>query len=102
MGSTMIADSTPWAAPESTFSTASSQIGQGACTRSSISRVKPNSWAMASAIDCTRLGGVPERARRDQTVTLAELLTSMSDSQVGHMLGVGTRGASRASGEEPA
>ena len=28
-------------------------MGQGACTRSSISLVKPNSWAMASAIDCT-------------------------------------------------
>ena len=49
----MAADSMPWAAPESIFSTATSQIGQGACTRSSISRVKPNSWAMASAIDCT-------------------------------------------------
>ena len=53
MGSTMIADSTPWAAPDSTLATATSQMGQGACTRSSISRVKPNSWAMASAIDCT-------------------------------------------------
>ena len=49
----MIADSTPCAAPESTFAIATSQIGQGACTRSSISRVKPNSWAMASAMDCT-------------------------------------------------
>ena len=53
MGSTMIADSTPCAAPDSTFSIATSQIGHGAWTRSSISRVKPNSWAMASAIDCT-------------------------------------------------
>ena len=53
IGSTMIADSTPWAAPDSTLAMATSQIGQGACTRSSISRVKPNSWAMASAIDCT-------------------------------------------------
>ncbi len=32
---------------------ATSQMGQGACTRSSISRVKPNSCAMARAIDCT-------------------------------------------------
>ena len=49
----MIADSTPWAAAESTLAMATSQIGQGACTRSSISLVKPNSWDMASAIDCT-------------------------------------------------
>src|SRR5215472_13077074 len=53
IGSTMIADSTPWAAPDTTLATATSQMGQGACTRSSISRVKPNSWAMARAIDCT-------------------------------------------------
>jgi hypothetical protein len=53
IGSTMIADSTPWAAPESTFAMATSQMGHGACTRSSISLVKPNSWAMARAIDCT-------------------------------------------------
>ena len=32
---------------------ATSQIGHGAWTRSSISRVNPNSWAMARAIDCT-------------------------------------------------
>ena len=49
----MIADSTPCAAPESTLATATSQMGQGACTRSSISRVKPNSWAMFRAMDCT-------------------------------------------------
>ena len=49
----MAAEITPWAAPESTFAIATSQIGQGACTRSSISRVKPNSWAMARAMDCT-------------------------------------------------
>ena len=53
IGSTMAADSRPWAAPDSTFAMATSQIGQGACTRSSISLVKPNSWAMASAMDCT-------------------------------------------------
>ena len=49
----MAADIMPWAAPDSTLAIATSQIGQGACTRSSISRVKPNSCAMASAIDCT-------------------------------------------------
>ena len=32
---------------------ATSQMGHGACTRSSISRVKPNSWAMLRAMDCT-------------------------------------------------
>src|ERR1039458_5028797 len=53
MGSTMMADSTPWAAPESTFAIATSQMGHGASTRSSISRVKPNSWAIERAIDCT-------------------------------------------------
>ena len=37
----------------STLAIATSQMGQGAWTRSSISRVKPNSCAMASAIDCT-------------------------------------------------
>ena len=49
----MAADSRPWAAPDRTLAMATSQIGHGACTRSSISRVKPNSWAMASAMDCT-------------------------------------------------
>ncbi len=39
--------------PDATLAIATSQIGQGACTRSSISRVKPNSWDMASAIDWT-------------------------------------------------
>ena len=53
IGSTMAADNTPWAAPDRTLAAATSQIGHGAWTRSSISRVKPNSWAMASAIDCT-------------------------------------------------
>src|SRR4029077_9984874 len=53
IGSTMAADSIPWAAPDSTLAIATSQIGQGAWTRSSISRVKPNSCAMFSAIDCT-------------------------------------------------
>src|SRR5580700_5760458 len=53
IGSTRIADSTPWAAPDSTLAIATSQIGHGAWTRSSISRVKPNSWAMARAIDWT-------------------------------------------------
>ena len=53
IGSTMAADRTPCAAPESTLAIATSQIGHGAWTRSSISRVKPNSCAMFSAIDCT-------------------------------------------------
>ena len=39
IGKTMSADRSPWAAPERTFATATSQIGHGACTRSSISRV---------------------------------------------------------------
>ena len=43
IGSTITAETTPWAAPERTFAIATSQIGQGACTRSSISRVNPNS-----------------------------------------------------------
>ena len=43
----------PCTEADRTFEIATSQIGQGACTRSSISRVKPNSWAMVSAIDCT-------------------------------------------------
>ena len=53
IGSTMIAEMTPCTAPDSTLAMATSQIGQGACTRSSISLVKPNSWAIASAMDCT-------------------------------------------------
>ena len=39
----MAAASTPWMAPETTLATATSHTGHGACTRSSISRVKPNS-----------------------------------------------------------
>ncbi len=46
MGSTIAAEISPWTAPDSTFAMATSQIGHGAWTRSSISRVKPNSWAM--------------------------------------------------------
>src|SRR5215470_19791452 len=53
IGRTMIADRTPCAAPDSTLAMATSQMGHGAWTRSSISRVKPNSCAIASAIDCT-------------------------------------------------
>ena len=49
MGSTMTAEMSPWTAPESTLDMATSQIGQGAWTRSSISRVKPNSWAICMA-----------------------------------------------------
>src|SRR5689334_24485317 len=53
IGSTIAAENTPWAAPDSTLAIATSQIGHGACTRSSISRVNPNSCAMFSAIDWT-------------------------------------------------
>ena len=53
IGSTMIAESTPCAAPDSTLAMATSQIGHGAWTRSSISRVNPNSWAIDSAMDWT-------------------------------------------------
>ena len=49
MGRTMAAESRPWAPPEMTLEMATSQIGQGACTRSSISRVKPNSCASGIA-----------------------------------------------------
>ena len=49
MGSTMMAEINPWAPPEMTFEIATSQIGQGACTRSSISRVNPNSCANCMA-----------------------------------------------------
>ncbi len=51
IGSTMIADRMPCTAPDSTLAIATSQIGQGAWTRSSISLVKPNSWAIDSAMD---------------------------------------------------
>ena len=40
----MAADRTAWAAPDRTLAMATSQIGHGAWTRSSISRVNPNSW----------------------------------------------------------
>ena len=49
MGSTMAAEISPWAPPEITLEMATSQIGHGACTRSSISRVKPNSCASCMA-----------------------------------------------------
>ena len=49
MGSTIAAEMRPCPAPEMTFEMATSQIGHGACTRSSISRVKPNSWASCMA-----------------------------------------------------
>ena len=49
MGRTMAAESSPWAPPEITLEMATSQMGQGACTLSSISRVKPNSWAIGIA-----------------------------------------------------
>ena len=49
MGRTMAAEMRPWAPPEITFDIATSQIGHGAWTRSSISWVKPNSWASCMA-----------------------------------------------------
>ena len=49
MGRTMAAESSPCAAPEITLEMATSQIGQGAWTLSSISRVKPNSCAIGIA-----------------------------------------------------
>ena len=49
MGRTMAAEISPCTAPDRTLEMATSQIGQGACTRSSISRVKPNSWAICMA-----------------------------------------------------
>ena len=45
----MAAEMIPCAPPDSTLEMATSQMGQGACTRSSISRVKPNSWASCMA-----------------------------------------------------
>ena len=53
IGSTMAAEIIPWTVPERTLDIATSQMGHGACTRSSISRVKPNSWAMVMATACT-------------------------------------------------
>ena len=52
-GSTMRADSSPWHVPDSTLAIATSQMGHGAWTRSSISRVNPNSWDIWSATDWT-------------------------------------------------
>src|SRR5450759_1898481 len=43
IGNTITAASTPCTEPDSTLETATSQIGHGACTRPSISRVYPNS-----------------------------------------------------------
>ncbi len=53
MGRTMTAEMRPCTAPDRTLAMATSQMGQGAWTRSSISRVKPNSWDMTRATDCT-------------------------------------------------
>ena len=49
MGRTMMAEITPCMAPDKTLAMATSQMGHGAWTRSSISRVKPNSCAICSA-----------------------------------------------------
>src|SRR5919106_744536 len=48
-GRTTRAASSPWMAPDATFSSATPSTGIGASTRSSISRVKPKSWTMGSA-----------------------------------------------------
>ena len=53
MGSTMTAEIKPWMAPERTLAAATSQMGHGAWTRSSISRVNPNSWDICKATGCT-------------------------------------------------
>ena len=53
MGRTMAAEIRPCTEPDSTLDMATSQIGHGAWTRSSISLVKPNSWAIWSATDWT-------------------------------------------------
>ena len=53
MGSTMTAESRPWNVPERTLAIATNQIGQGAWTRSSISRVYPKSWDICRATDWT-------------------------------------------------
>ena len=49
IGKTMAAEMSPCAPPEMTLEMATSQMGQGAWTRSSISRVKPNSCASGMA-----------------------------------------------------
>ena len=49
MGRTMAAEMSPCAPPEITLEMATNQMGHGAWTRSSISRVKPNSWASCMA-----------------------------------------------------
>ena len=49
----MTAEIMPCTTPESILAIATSHIGHGAWTRSSISRVKPNSCESCSATDCT-------------------------------------------------
>jgi len=50
-GSTNSADTTPWSTPETIFSAATSQIGTGASSLSSISFVQPKSCTIGSATD---------------------------------------------------
>ncbi len=71
MGRTIAAEMRPCTVPDSTFSTATNQMGQGAWTRSSISRVKPNSWAMLRAMDCTPWN-MMERPTTPGTSTVAK------------------------------
>ena len=52
-GSTNSAAMSACSVPETTFSSATSQLGMGASRRSSISREKPKSVTMGSATDCT-------------------------------------------------
>ena len=52
-GKTTAAAIGPWRAPEAIFSTATAHTGRGAITRSSISRVYPNSCTSGSATACT-------------------------------------------------
>ena len=52
-GNTTSAANIPWIPPATTFSIATPAIGSGAITRSSISRVNPNSCTSGSATACT-------------------------------------------------
>ena len=53
IGKTISTAMSPCTVADKTFEIATSHIGHGAWTRSSISRVNPNSWAMVRAIDWT-------------------------------------------------
>ncbi len=53
IGKTTTAANIPWSPPATIFSIATPEIGSGAITRSSISRVNPNSCTSGSATACT-------------------------------------------------